>query len=117
MKCKRHVCDHAIPRARYRPTPSNANPNNISIPSLNVGIGLASVGCVGGAPGPPWSTMTPLVALRSSSPGPPSVIVKVIVLPLTTAVGSVYQWGVVSAEVGPYFQYCVPAGRAEEHTS
>src|ERR1035437_9337121 len=65
-----------------------------------------------GAAGPPGSTMMPLVAMRSSSPSPPSVIEKVTVLPMTTAVGSVYQWGVASAEVGPYFQYCVPAGRA-----
>ena len=50
-------------------------------------------------------------AARSSSPRPPSVIVKTTVLPVIVA-GSTYQPPTRLAGVGPYFQYCVPAGSA-----
>ena len=61
-------------------------------------------------PGPPWSTIAPL-GVRSSSPRPPSVMLKVAVLPESVA-GSSYQCGFVSAAVGPYLRYFAPGGIA-----
>ena len=60
--------------------------------------------------------MVPLT-VRSSSPRPPSVMVKVAVLPDSTRLfgapaASVYQCGELSEGVGPYFQYCAPAANA-----
>src|ERR1700686_5250880 len=54
--------------------------------------------------------MVPL-ATRSSSPRAPSVMLKVVTLP-TIAAGSTYQCGVALPGAGPYFQYCMPTGRA-----
>src|SRR5258706_5677217 len=54
--------------------------------------------------------MVPL-ATRSSSPKPPSVMVKVAALPAIVA-GSTYQCGVALPGAGPYFQYCAPTGSA-----
>jgi len=61
-----------------------------------------------GLPGPPWSTMVPLAA-RSSSPGPPSVMLNTTVFPVIVE-GITYQLPDGMPCVGPYFQYCAPAG-------
>ncbi len=98
--------------------PSNINPDNSStLHWLSVGTVTRSVAVTAAAmPIPPRSTMVPLT-VRSSSPRPPSVMVKVAVLPDSTRLfgkpaASVYQCGELSDGVGPYFQYCAPAANA-----
>jgi hypothetical protein len=51
------------------------------------------------------------VAVKSSSPSPPSVMLKLTVLPLKLA-GNEYQCGVVSLKVGPYLYSLAPTGGA-----
>src|SRR5258708_6853206 len=64
---------------------------------------------------PPMSAIEPL-AVRSSSPKPPSTIVKVKRLP-STRPGIEYQCGVRLSGVGPYFQYAAVGGSGSGYST
>lgn len=88
----------SIPRLKRSKLPPPDEPE-FTLVALGVWE-LVSAALTPGMATPLGSTMTPL-AIKSSSPSPPSVMLKVTVLPSKLA-GYAYQWGVTSLKVEPY---------------
>ncbi|RYF02098.1 MAG: hypothetical protein EOO32_01405 [Comamonadaceae bacterium] len=84
------------------PASNSDSDRKISAHCESVGIPVAPGATAAINATPPGSAMRPL-AIRSSSPAPPSVRVRITVLPFMTAPGKTYQWGVALDTVGPYF--------------